>query len=267
MEKMKTFIKNFATSQASEVSSTTHVMQWIENSFDIESIPHAAIDELVQLAEVAEDKSKIALIDLFRLLILKEEQAEYVLARHWELFEVCIIGYIQAQNLQDTEAKIMQNYHQMSLKLLANVFATAKGRASMRDEERARALIGFCNISFTSCNQKVIIHAALVLFNYLLAFEKESKKNVHAFLELATRGVEAQLKNVELVDKDTIVTLLLCLCRLLYKNHDLTSWVEKSFLELGQTLKALKARTASMSAEVGHAIADVMSMTEFSEDS
>jgi len=31
MEKMKTFIKNFATSQASEVSSTTHVMQWIEN--------------------------------------------------------------------------------------------------------------------------------------------------------------------------------------------------------------------------------------------
>jgi hypothetical protein len=69
---MKTFIKNFATSSSSEVSSTTNVMQWIEASFDLESIPNAAIDELVQLAEVAEDKSKIALLDLFRLLILKD---------------------------------------------------------------------------------------------------------------------------------------------------------------------------------------------------
>jgi len=69
---MKQFIKNFATSSSSEVSSTANVMQWIESSFDLESIPNKAIDELVQLAEVAEDKSKIALIDLFRLLILKD---------------------------------------------------------------------------------------------------------------------------------------------------------------------------------------------------
>jgi len=47
-------------------------MQWIETSFDIEAIPREAIDELVELAEVAEDKSKIAIIDLFRLLILKD---------------------------------------------------------------------------------------------------------------------------------------------------------------------------------------------------
>ena len=48
-------------------------MQWIDGSFDLESIPEKAIDELVELAEVAEDKNKIALIDLFRLLILKDE--------------------------------------------------------------------------------------------------------------------------------------------------------------------------------------------------
>jgi len=72
MDKMKQFIKNFATNSASEVASTAHVMQWIESSFDLEAIPNAAIDELVSLAEVAEDKSKIALIDLFRLLILKD---------------------------------------------------------------------------------------------------------------------------------------------------------------------------------------------------
>ena len=73
MDKMKQFIKNFAASSASEVSSTAHVMQWIETSFDLESIPNDAINELVQLAEIAEDKSKIALIDLFRLLILKDQ--------------------------------------------------------------------------------------------------------------------------------------------------------------------------------------------------
>lgn len=93
---MKQFVKNFATSQANEVSSTAAVMQWIETSFDVENVPTQAIDELVQLAEVAEDKSKIALMDLFRLLILKDEQAGYVLSRHWELIEICVIGYLSA---------------------------------------------------------------------------------------------------------------------------------------------------------------------------
>lgn len=71
-------------------------MQWIDGSFDLESIPEKAIDELVELAEVAEDKNKIALIDLFRLLILKDEQAEYILGRHWEMISVCVIGYLSA---------------------------------------------------------------------------------------------------------------------------------------------------------------------------
>ena len=62
----------------------------------MEAIPTKAIDELVELAEVAEDKNKIALIDLFRLLILKDEQADYILTRHWELIDVSVIGYMQA---------------------------------------------------------------------------------------------------------------------------------------------------------------------------
>ena len=86
-------------------------MQWIETSFDIEAMPREAIDKLVELAEVAEDKSKIAIIDLFRLLILKDTQAEYILTRHWDLIEICIIGYLSAQNLSDPEAKVIQNYH------------------------------------------------------------------------------------------------------------------------------------------------------------
>lgn len=91
---MKQFVKNFATSSASEVSSTTHVLAWIDSSFSMESIPKEAIDELKELAEVAEDKNKIALIDLFRLLILKDAQADYILQAHWDLIEVCVIGYL-----------------------------------------------------------------------------------------------------------------------------------------------------------------------------
>jgi len=74
-------------------------------------MPRPAIDELRELAEIAEDKSKIALVDLIRLLVLENSQAEYILSKHWELVEVCIFGYITAQNLQDPDAKIMQNYH------------------------------------------------------------------------------------------------------------------------------------------------------------
>ena len=76
-------------------------MQWIDGSFDIEAVPFAAINELRELAEVAEDKNKIALIDLFRLMILKDNQAELILNNHWELIEVCVIGYLLAQDMQD----------------------------------------------------------------------------------------------------------------------------------------------------------------------
>ena len=96
LDKMKQFVKNFATSSASEVSSTMNVLQWIDASFNIESIPNPAMDELRELAEVAEDKNKMALIDLFRLLMLKDDQAGYIMSAHWELIEVCIIGYLLA---------------------------------------------------------------------------------------------------------------------------------------------------------------------------
>jgi len=41
---------------------------------------------------VAEDKNKIAVCDLFRLLVLKDIQAEYILTHHWSLINDTIIG-------------------------------------------------------------------------------------------------------------------------------------------------------------------------------
>ena len=51
------------------------------------------------MAKVAEDKSKIAISDLFRLLVLKDTQAEYILTQHWSFIKACIIDFLLQQNL------------------------------------------------------------------------------------------------------------------------------------------------------------------------
>lgn len=57
-------------------------------------MPRDAIDELVDLVEVAEDKNKIALIDLMRLLMMSDFSAAHILNKHWSRFEVSIFGYM-----------------------------------------------------------------------------------------------------------------------------------------------------------------------------
>jgi len=39
------------------------------------------------------------------------------------------------------------------------------------------------------------------------------------------KAIDEVLSNTQLADKDTIVALLVCECRLLYKNHDIVTWV------------------------------------------
>lgn len=91
---------------------------------------------------------------------------------------------------------------------------------------KASYLIEFCNTSFKSCNQKVAFHAAVVLFNYLLAFETESKKPYNHILEQSIRSIDEVLRKPEITDKDTLVALILCICRVLFKNHDMCVWTE-----------------------------------------
>lgn len=69
-------------------------MQWIEGGFNTASIPVQAIDELCQLARVAEDKSKIAISDLFRLLVLNDTQAQYIIQSHWSFVKECIMDFL-----------------------------------------------------------------------------------------------------------------------------------------------------------------------------
>jgi PUL domain len=131
IEKMKEFIGKLAQENAAEVK-VNYILDWLIK-FDIKQVSTETMDQLVGLAEIAEDKSKIALIDLLRLVVLEEQQAEYIFAYHWNLIDLYVIGYVEAQDLKDKEAKVMHNYHLACLKLLTNAYQTKNGRRHMQD--------------------------------------------------------------------------------------------------------------------------------------
>ncbi len=94
----------------------------------LESVPKNALDELLDLVEIAEDKTKIALVDLLRLLMVHEANAAHLLNKHWDKLDVCICSYLQCLDITDPEAKVIQNYHLGSLRMLANIFQTETGK-------------------------------------------------------------------------------------------------------------------------------------------
>lgn len=108
IEKMREFVTNFAKSEEAqkEVKSTANILNWLQN-IKLENVPREALDELLDLIEIAEDKSKIALVDLLRLLIVHEANAAHLLHKHWEKLEVSICGYLQCIDISDPEAKVI----------------------------------------------------------------------------------------------------------------------------------------------------------------
>ena len=92
----------------------------------------------------------------------------------------------------------MQNYHQMALKMLANIFFSQTGRNMMQDIDKGKTLITFCSKSFASCNSKVVTHAGFVFFNYLMAYEADSKKKLQEELEQGFKSIDEALSNPSL---------------------------------------------------------------------
>lgn len=82
---------------------------------------------------------------------------------------------------------MIQNYHLASLKFLANIFQTQEGKSLMQSLDKGTEMIDFCTKSFLSCNEKVVYHAAMVLFNYILCFESDNKKSLQPSLEKAMK--------------------------------------------------------------------------------
>jgi len=174
LEKMKEFVTNFAKSDeaSKEVKSTAHIIQWLGN-MRLEYVPREALDELLDLIEIAEDKNKIALVDLLRLLMGHESNAAHLLNKHWDRFEVSIFGYLQCIDIKDPESKVMQNYHLGALRMLANIYQTDSGKDYMQGEDASNALINFCTFSLDSVNPKVVFTAAVVIFNHVLCFKRD----------------------------------------------------------------------------------------------
>jgi hypothetical protein len=150
IDKMKEFITKLTVSSASEIKVDVF-KAWLD-TFDIKNISAQALDELVALSEIAEDKEKIALVDLLRLLVLEENAATHIFGKHWELVDVFVIGYLNCQDLQDKDARVIHNYHLACLKFLANIFQTEAGRSAIMDSAKAISLTEFCAKSLLSVN-------------------------------------------------------------------------------------------------------------------
>ena len=69
IDKMRQFIEKFVESDTvkKECGSVENFKKWLAG-FSLENMPQEAINELVEMVQAAEEKSKIALIDLMRLL-------------------------------------------------------------------------------------------------------------------------------------------------------------------------------------------------------
>ena len=151
---------------------------------------------------------------------------------------------MSAQDLKDKEAKVIQNYHLASLKFLANIFQTSEGKKAMQNVEKGIELLEFCTKSFSSCNEKVVYHAAMVMFNYMLCFESDNKKALQESLQKAMKQIDEVLGDMNMVDQDALKALMLCECRILYKNSGMCSWVEDHFrLFFTETHNEVKKRT------------------------
>lgn len=74
-------------------------------------------------------------------------------------------------DIKDPEAKVMQNYHLISLKMLGNIYQTEAGKDFIQGLDQGTSLLNFITFSFESVNPKVVLVAAQVFFNHMLTFK------------------------------------------------------------------------------------------------
>ena len=141
-DKMKQFIQKFVDSDAvkKEVGEVKNFKEWLQ-TFDLENISQEALDELVELVGAAEERSKIALIDLMRLLFQYEGSAAHILYKRWETFDITISQFLLCMDIKDQNNKAIHNYHLICLKMLGNIFQNQTGFEFIMETEPATQLI------------------------------------------------------------------------------------------------------------------------------
>lgn len=132
---MKQFIEKFVDSETvkKEVGEVKAFKAWLVD-FKLEAISQDAINDLVSMVEVAEERSKIALIDLLRLLFQYEGSAAHILYKHWATVDISIFQYLLCMDIKDANNKVIHNYHLVSLKMLGNIYQTQSGLEFIGDE-------------------------------------------------------------------------------------------------------------------------------------
>ena len=114
----------------------------------------------------------------------------------------------------------------------------------MQDKAKSYQMVNFCTKSFLSSNQKTIYHAVLCLFNHLMCYEAETKKELQQDLEKALKIIDSILSDKDIIDQELLQAVLLCECRILYQNPEMCRWVEETFkLFFLETHQDLKKRT------------------------
>jgi hypothetical protein len=94
----------------------------------MDMICEQTIDQLTELTLSARIFEKTVILDIYRLVMLNESSASYILTKHWdELFEVCLMGYLNVAEVDKPENTEMCKYHMQVLKVLVNVFQTDAG--------------------------------------------------------------------------------------------------------------------------------------------
>lgn len=111
--------------------------------------------------------------------MLQQDTCAYLIGTHWSLIDICVIGYLGCQDIKDKENKIIHNYHLGCLKMLSNIFNSEAGKHAIRHGSKSSQLIEFCTRSMTSVNQRTVLHAALLLFNHVMFYPSESKKDLN----------------------------------------------------------------------------------------
>lgn len=93
------------------------------------------------------------------------------------------------------------------------------------------ALVEFCTVSFNSCNPKVVATASMVLFNHLLCYQSPDRSNIESALNTAIESISHRLRDEDIAnEKDTLVAMILCECRILYREVNACIWVQDKFM-------------------------------------
>jgi len=94
---------------------------WLEGEFDLKKVPKEAIDQMVGYSLQTTGKTRIALADLLRLIILTEEQADHIMSKHITV----LVDDLSTQFVckpENKEDKLAQNFNLTMLKFMINCF-------------------------------------------------------------------------------------------------------------------------------------------------